>query len=152
VDATIIDSAIRRGDAKDEDGDYGVWVLVGASATITRMAIRDVMIGVFGDQGGHVNVRATTITAVPGGMLATGAATVLDADANELVGVGVHPESFGVGYFGGASGSVAGNAISNFRGSGSCGIRIAGDAGQVTIGGGNTFPDPPGNEQNVCDA
>jgi hypothetical protein len=32
----------------------------------------------------------------------------------------------------------------------SCGIHFAADAGAVAIDA-NTFPDPPGNEQDICD-
>jgi hypothetical protein len=151
ADVTIANSAIRQGDAGDEEGDFGVWVLAGATATMERTTIEDMLIGISINQGGEVNARHNRITRVSGGMIASGATTVLAATDNQIVGRGKQRESFGVGYFDGASGTVDGNAVSDFRGTGSCGIRVAADAGAVTIGPGNTFPDPPGNEQNICD-
>jgi hypothetical protein len=52
----------------------------------------------------------------------------------------------------GTAGSADGNTISNFFNSGAnvgCGIFVAAGA-DVSVGN-NTFPNPPGNEQNVCD-
>jgi hypothetical protein len=54
-----------------------------------------------------------------------------------------------------AEGRISGNAISTFLDDGTsgvaCGIHLLGNAGaDITIED-NTFPNPPGNEQDVCD-
>ena len=97
-------------------------------------------------------VKDNELTNVEIGVFVAGTANITN---NTIEGAGGSSgERVGVWFDTGAAGSVAGNTISNFRNGAStepaCGILVAEDAGAVTLGA-NTFPDPPGNEQNVCD-
>jgi hypothetical protein len=82
--------------------------------------------------------------------------TRLAATGNTIVGQGQIDNGNGaiggLQFNDGTAGSAAGNKISNFFNSGGgvgCGIFVAAGA-DVNVGN-NTFPNPPGNEQNVCD-
>jgi hypothetical protein len=102
-----------------------------------------------------VTVRDNTFTNVLVGIHAEGQSVNLVATGNTIVGRGeVAEKTFGVGYEDHATGEVSGNTISNFfyNGSGSiaCGIYVDIFTPDVTIGA-NTFPVPPGSEENVCD-
>jgi hypothetical protein len=114
-------------------------------------------------QGSNVapDVTATknTITGAQIGMSAqvpasaTGT-TKLKATGNTIVGPGPldNGATHGLQFNDGTAGSADGNTISNFFNSGAnvgCGIFVAAGA-DVNVGN-NTFPNPPGNEQNVCD-
>ena len=78
--------------------------------------------------------------------------TSLQATNNSIVGRGAVPgPAYGISFV--ASGSATDNEISNFFdsvGSEACGIFVDGNAGTVTLTD-NTFPDPPGNEEDICD-
>lgn len=106
-----------------------------------------------GFNGAHVTVSNSTITDAGVGVSGESANTVMTVTGNTIVGPDDDDEFLvaGIQFGPGSSGSVSGNAISNYfddsPGVG-CGIRVSADAGDVTIGT-NTFP-PPGNEQDVC--
>jgi len=78
----------------------------------------------------------------------------LVATGNTIVGPGPldNGATHGLQFVDGTAGSADGNTISNYFNSGGgvgCGIFVAAGA-DVNVGN-NTFPNPPGNEQNVCD-
>lgn len=131
----------------------------GGTLTISGTTIENVLGGVRLNGGGTVTADDNTITNASAGLDATGNGVSLIATNNTIVGPGLAvpaeaQATIGIYYVDGATGTIDGNTISNYidiaPGFTSCGIQIAENAGAVTIGT-NTFPDPPGNEQNVCD-
>jgi hypothetical protein len=87
------------------------------------------------------------------GFSVLGDAATLQATNNTIVGPGsIAQPAFGIQFSFQGGGEVDGNTISNYFSTDfvACGIAIDAEAGDVTIGA-NTFPNPPGNEQDVCD-
>jgi hypothetical protein len=119
--------------------------------TVDNCAITTGFIG--GLHGANVTVKNTTITNAILGISAEGTGTTLTATGNTIVGPDDDMNLLitGIHFRPGSSGSVNGNAISNYvvddSGEG-CGIRVDPGTGEVTIGT-NSFP-PPANERDVC--
>lgn len=137
----------------------GVLLLGNVVATVDGNAIGAGNAGIHATDGADATATNNTVTGAQSGMgadsgsAATGP-SALAASGNTIVGPGpITGPTYGVAFFAGNEGSATGNTISNFfdsAGTEGCGIFVAEDAGAVTIGA-NTFPDPPGNEQDVCD-
>ena len=158
VDVTITGGTVRNAGGFD----CAIGVANEATTTIEGMHIENSHRGLDVVDGGQVFARNNTLTNVSIGFVALGTGVTLEATGNTLVGpgatsqesVGIIQDSAGIIFAGGGCGEVDGNTISNFfdadAGDVGCGIFVAEDAGAVTIGT-NTFPAPPGNEQDVCD-
>ena len=146
-------------DATIEGATRGVRVELNVNLSVDNARIAASDIGLLAEQGGKATVADSSVTGATFGLGAADATvsigpSTLTATGNTVVGRGqVAGSTYGIAYASGAAGSTSGNTVSNFFdsvGSEGCGIFVAADAGAVTIGA-NTFPDPPGNEQNVCD-
>ena len=153
-----VDASISHGNFSDSPG-FGVNAQSGVSATIDDTVFADVLYAAFVHDGSDVTVSNSDVHVTALGFAASGAGANLILTDNRIVGPGAVPASgtnvsFGVVYDNGAGGHVDGNEFSNFLdvipSTTSCGIFVQSNAGEVTIGT-NTFPDPPRNEQNVCD-
>jgi hypothetical protein len=145
-----VDDSIIRG------GFTGVWQDGGDQVTVQNTTIEDSLIAVV-DSGGTLIAHDNTFSGVAAG-IASSKFGSLPVDAtisnNTIVGGSPTAESaFGVFFSDGATGTVSGNTISNFFDTDpskpSCGIGVYENAGEVTVGT-NTFPDPPGNEEDIC--
>ncbi len=106
-----------------------------------------------GLRGANVTVKNTTMTDAVVGISVEGAGSTLTATGNTIVGPDDDMNLLitGIDFRPGSSGSVNGNAISNYVVDGpseGCGIRVDPGAGDVAIGT-NSFP-PPANERDVC--
>ncbi|MFN8591996.1 MAG: NosD domain-containing protein [Thermomicrobiales bacterium] len=109
--------------------------------------------------GPDVKADDNTVTGAQIGMsvqVNTGATATpkLEATRNTIVGPGPLSSgaTHGLQFVNGTAGSADGNKISNYFDNGGgvgCGIFIA--AGADVDLGNNAFPNPPGNEQNICD-
>jgi hypothetical protein len=149
VIGVVDDSIIRNGFAGiTQDG--------AAQVTVQNSAFENSTFGVIAF-GGTLIAHDNTFSGVANGI---GSARFgsLPVDAtisnNIIVGGPTTAEStFGVLFSDGATGTVSGNTISNFFDSDpskpSCGIGVFENAGEVVIGT-NDFPDPPGNEEDIC--
>lgn len=135
---------------------------IGATGTVSNSTVRNAgtCVGVLDSD---VSIDGNHLEAVGNGVWVLGSNKVSTASVtnNTIVGDDVNPgPKFGVTFLlgspiGSVAGNVAGNTISNFKdestGQTSCGISVVADAGNAVTIGANTFPDPPGNEQNICD-
>jgi hypothetical protein len=149
VIGVIDDSIIRNGFAGiTQDG--------AAQVTVQNTTIENSTFGVIAF-GGTLIAHDNTFSGVANGIGSArfGSLPVDAAITNNTI-VGGPPtaqSAFGVLFSDGATGTVSGNTISNFFDSNpsnpSCGIGVFENAGEVTIGT-NTFPDPPGNEEDIC--
>jgi hypothetical protein len=106
-----------------------------------------------GLHGANVTVKDTTMTNAVVGISVEGAGSTLTATGNTIVGPDDDMNLLitGIDFRPGSSGSVNGNAISNYVVDGpceGCGIRVDPGAGDVAIGT-NSFP-PPANERDIC--
>ena len=148
-DATFVGGAVRQTAPSRPAIRVGGPIVI----TIDDVIVEDADIGIE-VLGSQVIAQNNALTDVEIGLAARGGAPSLQATNNSIVGRGsVAGPTHGVGFEAGSSGSASGNTISNFFdsvGAEGCGIFVAEDAGAVTIGA-NTFPAPPGNEQDVCD-
>lgn len=155
IDATITDSRV----SDLESATFAIHLVGGgATAEISDSTFENVVAALFTD--GSLGPSLATadnnaVTNAAAGFVVGGTGVSLVATDNTIVGPGAGAPGFaGIAYSANASGAVSGNTISNYfdadPGTVACGIRVEADAGAVTIGT-NTFPDPPGNEQNVCD-
>jgi hypothetical protein len=146
---TINDSIIRGGFTGIAQDGVG-------QLTVHDITIEESLVGM-SNVGGSLDAFVNTFTDVLVGISSFTAGS-LPADSvissNTIVGgTATGESSFGVHFALGATGMVSGNTISNFfdtdPGLTSCGIGVVEDAGEVTIGE-NDFPDPPGNEEDIC--
>jgi hypothetical protein len=132
------------------EGD-GVGIVIEAvTATISESTFTNVKFGVENLVPGAVNITNNQMQRVQIGVNALSG--TVDVTNNAIAGRGAEGgnRAAGVSYIFGATGSVAGNVISNFSSTDACGIFLGADAGDVTIGA-NDFSVPPPNETNVCD-
>ncbi len=149
VEATITDSAFSG-----IPNGYGVLAAAGGvTATVADSTFEDVRIAAEVRGESNFTISGNQMLRVNSGASAD-EGSAMAVTGNTIVGPGSGRLLAGV-YFGvDTTGEVSGNAISNFLDSGqpdpSCGIWVEANAGAVAIGA-NTFPVPPGNEQNVCD-
>jgi hypothetical protein len=137
----------------------GVLLQGNVGVTVEDNDIAAISAGIHATDGADATATDNTVTGAQFGMgadlgsAATGPST-LAASGNVIVGPGlITGPTYGVAFFAGNEGNATGNTVSNFfdsAGTEACGIFVAEDAGAVTLGA-NAFPDPPGNEQDVCD-
>jgi hypothetical protein len=154
---------VSNSDVKDVK--FGMQVQYNTVATLDRNTIAadtyGVVLTALPDSGAAPDVTASNnkVTGAQIGMSvadvgsSTGTPT-LTATGNTIVGPGSidNGATHGLQFNNGTAGSASGNTISNYFNSGGgvgCGIFVAAGA-DVNVGN-NTFPNPPGNEQNVCD-
>lgn len=152
----ISDSTVRTvtGNPINQGRDaIGIAVFDSTDVTIRGNRVEGVSAGI-GVYGGSGTVEDNTVTNALGGIVgADGSVTVRNNTVTGRGAVEIPLASFitGVAFSNGASGLIKGNTISNFFDTDSseigCGIRIF--QASATIGA-NAFPNPPGNEQNVC--
>lgn len=109
-------------------------------------------------EGGTANVINSTLTTTQHGVYVTSSASASTGNVNgttiTLAAPGA-PGTYGIYYTGPGSGGFSDhNTISGFfasSGTDACGIRVA-PGSTADIGTHNTFPDPPGNEHDICNA
>jgi hypothetical protein len=130
--------------------------LTNGAVTIDSCTVTGAVTGLSASATANVTVTSSDFTVGRFGLVFDQNATG-DVSGNSIVGPGSFGgDTAGIVYRGGSGGDASGNEISGFDdsvGSNGCGILVAADAGTVTLdtGGANTFPNPPGNEQDVCD-
>lgn len=149
VIGVVDDSIIRNGFAGiTQDG--------AAQVTVQNTTLENCAFGVI-DFGGTLIAHDNTFSGVANGIgSARFGSMPVDATITNNTIVGGPPTAqptFGVLFSDGATGTVNGNTISNIFDTDpsrpSCGIGVFENAGEVMIGA-NDFPDPPGNEEDIC--
>ena len=130
------------------------------SVTISYSTVEHAHIGLVANIDTTATVDSVTVTDVTYGFFVAGGATlsltnctIQGADGTGPIAGGSDGVLFDDEFGNGAGGSVNGCAISGFNGdfsSNGCGIEIDAHAGTVTLGT-NSFPNPPGNQHDICD-
>ena len=122
-----------------------------ADVDVIHTTVEGAAQGIEVKQGSSATISNNTLQRVSSGV---GVSVDMPADVTNNTIVGLGDEHFGVptGIAHGGSGSITGNTISNYLDPGpgiGCGIFLSADS-TVDLGT-NTFPNPPGNEQDECD-
>jgi hypothetical protein len=133
------------------DGDGIAMVTEAVTATISESNFTNVKFGIENLVPGEVNVTNNQMQVVTFGVHALSG--TVNVTNNAITGRGADGgnRAAGVSFFFGATGSVAGNVISNFSSADACGILLAVDASKDVTIGANDFSVPPPNETDVCD-
>lgn len=133
----------------------GPAILVDSSSmTISHLTVEHVHLGLGANNDTTVSADEVTVSDVAYGFAVEPGATLNLTNCTIQGAEGTGPIDGGAdGVLFDGGGKVDGCAISGFNGdvaTTGCGIEIAAHAGTITLGT-NTFPNPPGNQNDICD-